>query len=248
MRKLVEQLVSRPYAGRFTVPAAGRSILGAASGPTGGIIVTTDTQARPARERRRQADRREESEHRLLEAATALIAEKGCTKMTLSEVGARAGYSTTLPVHYFKTKEALIAAVTDRISDHYSRYLESELQGVSGLPAVRTFIRTFIQHVVEFPVMRRAWFMILAEAAIEPELRDAVSRPRSSAIRDLSAFLRQAQRAGDLRKGLDVELQASMIHGALRGLIELWVVDPRAITLSKHAAAFGDFVLRSLER
>ena len=210
--------------------------------------MTTDTPARPARERRRQADRREESEHRLLEAATALIAEKGCTKMTLAEVGARAGYSITLPVHYFKTKEALIAAVTERISDHYSRYLESELQGVSGLLAVRTFIRTFIQHVVEFPVMRRAWFMILAEAAIEPELRDAVSRPRSSAVRDLSAFLRQAQRAGEVKKGLDVDLQASIIHGALRGLIELWVVDPRAVSLSKHAAAFNDFVLRSLER
>lgn len=210
--------------------------------------MNTEAASRAVRGRRRQTERREESEQRLLEAATALIAERGCARMVLAEVGARAGYSPTLPVHYFKTKEALIAAVTERISAHYSAYLQAELKGVCGLPAVKTFIHTFIQHVIDYPVMRRAWSMILAEAANEPQLRGPVSGPRASALNDLAIFLREAEQAGDIRAGLDLELQASLIHGSLRGLIELWVVDPEGIDLSALAAGFAELAVRGLQR
>ena len=208
----------------------------------------TDAPSLPARGRRRQAERREESEQRLLEAATALIAEKGCSKMVLAEVGTRAGYSPTLPVHYFKTKEALIAAVTEQISAHYSAYLQAELHGVEGVLAVQTFICTFVQHVIDYPIIRRAWFMILAEAAGDPQLRNAVSGPRTSAVRDLAAFLRQAEQAGDIATGIDLDLQASVIHGALRGLIELWVVDPQSVDLARLAAGFADLAIKGLHR
>ena len=210
--------------------------------------MTSESQSRPARGRRSHSERREESAHRHLDAASSLIADRGCAKMVLAEVGVRAGYSPTLPVHYFKTKEALIAAVTERISAHYSAYLQAELHGVQGLSAVRTFIRTFIQHVIEYPLMRRAWFMILTEAASDPQLRSAVSGPRTSAVNDISAFLRQAERTGDICEGTDLELQASLIHGSLRGLIELWVIDPQSIDLAALAAGFADLALRGLQR
>ena len=86
---------------------------------------------------------------------------------------------------------------------------------------VRTFIRSFIQHVLDFPVMRRAWFMILTEAASNPALRSAVDRPRATAVADLAGFIREGQRNGEIAADINPDLEAAIIHGSLRGLISL---------------------------
>ena len=202
------------------------------------------TERRP---RRTQNDRREEAEQKMLEAATSLIAEKGFGGLVLSEVGARAGYSVTLPVHYFKTKEALIAAVTRRIRDHYESYLFGRLEGAHGLEAVRTFIRTFTGHAVEHTTMRRAWFMIITESATSPSLHEEVEAVRQSALSDLAAFLRQGQSAGDVSQELDSDEQATLIHGSLRGLLSLFFVVPEGFDLKRMTTVLEESTCRNLK-
>src|SRR3546814_17353187 len=63
--------------------------------------------------RRTQEERRQESESRLLAAAVKLIAEKVENGFTLAEVGHEAGYSRSLPGHYFENKEALPDSVVE---------------------------------------------------------------------------------------------------------------------------------------
>ena len=63
------------------------------------------------RESRTQAERRDEAERRILEAATDIAAEGGFEAITLAEAGARAGYSRGLPSHYFRTKDDLLSAL-----------------------------------------------------------------------------------------------------------------------------------------
>ena len=199
------------------------------------------------RPRRKQGERREEAEQRMLEAATALIAEKGFGDLVLSEVGARAGYSGTLPVHYYKTKEALIATVTRRIRDHYENYLLGRLEGAHGLQAIRTFIQTFTRHAAEHTTMRRAWFMIITEAATSGPLRGEVESVRRSAVSDLSAFVRQGQAAGDIAGHLDPDEQATLIHGSLRGLLSLFFVAPEGFDLERMTAVLEEATCRNLK-
>ena len=210
------------------------------------MAVQTTASSPRAKPRRTQVERREVAEQRLLDAATELIAEKGFANLVLSEVGLRAGFSLTLPVHYFKTKEALIAEVTHRIAANYADYLQAELHGVAGLAAVRTFIRTFIQHVLEFPVMRRAWFMILTEAASNSALSDTVDKPRASAVADLGGCIREGQRAGEIAAELNPDLEAAIIHGSLRGLISLWAINPSRANLRRLGAGLEQTISRSL--
>src|SRR5690606_32663532 len=58
---------------------------------------------------------REEATDRMVKAAIELVAEKGASRLTLAEVGRRAGYSHTLPNYYFKNKTNLLSLVYSNI-------------------------------------------------------------------------------------------------------------------------------------
>ena len=208
--------------------------------------MTPQVQAQK-RPRRTQGERREEAEQKMLDAATAIIAERGFSGLVLSEVGERAGYSVTLPIHYYKTKEALVAAGTRRIRDHYEQYLKSRLEGAHGLPAVRTFIKTFTQHAIEHTVMRKAWFMIIAESVASAELHEQVEGVRQSAVSDLTTFIREGQEAGDIRSDLDAVEQATVIHGSLRGLLSLFFVVPERVDLRRLTTVLEESTCRNLK-
>src|SRR6185503_14484565 len=61
--------------------------------------------------RRTQQERREETERKVLAAATALIAQHGSRALTLAEVGEAAGYSRGIVSHHFGGRENLLRAV-----------------------------------------------------------------------------------------------------------------------------------------
>src|SRR5699024_4887137 len=65
--------------------------------------------ARPRR--RTQAERRQEAEKRLLDAALEVVARRGSVRMTLAEVGEVAGYSRGLAAHRFGNKAGLLRAL-----------------------------------------------------------------------------------------------------------------------------------------
>ena len=62
---------------------------------------------------RRQQDRRNEAEQRLLDAAAELIGEIGPGAVTLANIGERAGYSRGLATHYFGSKGAMMRRLQD---------------------------------------------------------------------------------------------------------------------------------------
>ena len=63
------------------------------------------------RTRRTQAQRRDESEQKLLRAAGDVIAERGVTAATFEAIGAQAGYSRGLATQKFGSKQGMIEAL-----------------------------------------------------------------------------------------------------------------------------------------
>ena len=74
-----------------------------------GPVAATGAAGRPPR--RSHAQRREESERRMLDAALAIVARRGTVRMTLAEVGEAAGYSRGLPAHHIGSKAGLVQAL-----------------------------------------------------------------------------------------------------------------------------------------
>jgi AcrR family transcriptional regulator len=208
-------------------------------------VTKDEGAAEPKRRRRTQDERRVEADQRMIDATVELIAEKGFAGLILGEVGSRAGYSTTLPVHYYKTKEALILLTAERIINDYNGLLRRELRDESGLEAIRTFVRTYLRYAVDNPQKRRALFMITSEAVVDAQLREAVAELARQAAGSLARRIRDGQATGEIEPMVDPDSYGALIFAWLRGAISLWAVDP-TVDLDRLAMGIEGTVLKVL--
>jgi AcrR family transcriptional regulator len=103
--------------------------------------VTATRKQQPSR--RTQAQRRAESEQRLVHAFAELVLEKGLAETSLAEISRRAGYSATLVHHLFGSKSALLNRLTET-AEQFAREqfstVTTEPAGVALLAGARTYL------------------------------------------------------------------------------------------------------------
>ncbi len=208
--------------------------------------MTTQGRAVAKRTRRTQSERREEAEQRMLEAATALIAERGFGRFVLGDVGTRAGYSATLPVHYFGTKEDLLVATARHVISTYDVVLRGKLGDADGTRAMRIILRSYLQQALEHPTERRALAIILAEAATNPLLQAGIAALTRRGAQEFAKFIRQAQARAEVAVDVNAERVGMVMIASLRGLVALWLVDP-TIDLRSLGEQLEASLMKSLE-
>ncbi len=166
------------------------------------------------RTRRTQQERREETERKVLEAATALIARHGSRALTLAAVGEAAGYSRGIVSHYFGSRENLLLAVLrdaqtftlpdpgDRAAEWLANLVRAYLKNVTGRrPATAAFLQMWGEAIAADPVL----MPIFAEL-------DARFR------RFLADKVREGVGDGSVRADADPEAMAVFLVGLLRGI------------------------------
>lgn len=106
----------------------------------------------------------------ILDATSALIAEKGVDGFTISEVGRRAKINRALVYHYFQDRNNLVAQTINHI---LSRYQAAGLE--AGVEAIEGSLRMHIEH----PEIARFFFeMLLNRRSLQglgPWLREAIA-------------------------------------------------------------------------
>lgn len=170
--------------------------------------------------RRTQVDRREESDRRMLRAATRLFARQGVSGTSLAEVGLAAGYSRGLPVDRYGSKRGLIEALLDSMAAWFAARVAGNTSGRQGVAAVMERIEAHVDGARKSPLATAALYAIYLESlgampALRPKVGALLDRWRG----DLVVGLRQAQRASEIQGDIDCEQHAAIILGALRGLI-----------------------------
>lgn len=179
----------------------------------------------PASTRRTQEQRREASEQRMLEAALALVAEKGTFRVTLAEIGERAGYSRGLPAARFGNKAKLLAALAayigDRFGEHNKRY-----RSEPGLPAIEALIRAYFTR--KDWTATRALIVMMAESALgDSELQPLMAAYNRDSHRYVTHHIVLAQQAGQARADVDANTLAVVILSAFRGAMLQGLNDPK---------------------
>lgn len=170
--------------------------------------------------RRTQVDRREESDRRMLRAATKLFARQGVSGTSLAEVGLAAGYSRGLPVDRYGSKRGLIEALLDSMAAWFEARVAGGPSSRQGVRAVLERIEAHVDGARKSPLATAALYAIYLESlGAMPVLRPKVGALLERWRRDLVVGLRQAQTAGEIRGDIDCEQHAAIILGALRGLI-----------------------------
>ena len=122
--------------------------------------------------RRTQAQRREESDGRLLAAAAAIIAEEGYLAATLERVGERAGFSRGLAGRKYGSKDGLIEAVIWHVSAHVHEQVDLAIAGKADpLDQLLALFDRFVELVLSDTAVRAYFVLFSAMIANRLETR-----------------------------------------------------------------------------
>jgi len=186
----------------------------------------TDPSPAPAAERRTQAQRREEAECRLLEAALAIVAATGTVRLTLAAVGEAAGYSRGLAAHRFGSKAGLLRALAAHITRRFADQLLAAPQRRSGLDAIRGHIEVYFGRTDQQWTSTRALLVMMTEGVMDDAgFRDDMAAYNRQALRFFEVHLQAGIARGEIRAGVDAQASAVMLLGALRGVMLQWLLD-----------------------
>jgi AcrR family transcriptional regulator len=203
----------------------------------------TASARKPVEGRQTQAERRRLSEGRIINAALQVIAERGVSRMTLAEVGERAGYSRGLPAHLFGTKSNLLCECMRRMdADHWMNRLP-EAGPVSGLKDLEAVVTRWLHELETRIDFTRAYYALIQEANCEgvndhwPDLCAVVREVVTGGQQRYADYIRAAMARGEARPDLDPEMEAVILHTALRGVGLQAMVRPGSVDLKRYHAA-----------
>ncbi len=201
-----------------------------------------------ARPRRTHKERRETSEKEMLKAAITLFARQGYMKTTLGEVGREAGYTAGLVSHKFGSKEGLLQAVVDHISNRFLQdQLGKSIEQKSATDSINNYIEIYLTEVSlrEGPV--RALYVIMGEAlGAVPEIRSSIADLNTGAREILMDIIQHGIDQGEFNKDTDTEAAAALIIGGLRGLVMQHLIDPKKLNIKNLRKTMQATVISSL--
>ena len=196
--------------------------------------------------RRTHAERREEAEHRMLEAAVRIVAERGLEYLTLAECGEAAGYSRGLAAHYFGTKDELIGAIASHIVARYTQRLSGSSGGLRGLNgflhSVAFYIDSGRTHILDSRAFNAVLGSSLTNRAVSASIADLNRRSVQGFARGLRACIKQ----GEVRADIDPVMQSTLVLSNLRGLMSQWLIDPEGVNLDAAKKEFLENLRRAL--
>lgn len=151
----------------------------------------------------------------LIEAAEAVIAERGVDGFSLRETARRAGVSPAAPGHHFKDARGLLTAVAAAAFQAFADALETADQGPDPVSRLRAQGMAYVR----FALANRAKFDLLwRKALIDDQDPDyAAAGKRAFAILDRAARGDQPPLAGPLDPAVAPSIAAwSIVHGFAR--------------------------------
>lgn len=201
----------------------------------------------PRRQRRKNEDRRRDSDKRLLDAGLRLVAQKGAVGATLADIGVAAGFSRSLPLERFGSKLQFLVALVDRTEQWFNQWAFADLQGKEGLEGLTARIEAHLGSAMASWDATSALFLLYFESlTVVPELRPRVAAVGHAYRSALESLIRQGQARGEIRGDVDPGIEATVLFGAIRGAIAQWLFEPKTIDLGRVAAALAENARRSL--
>ena len=186
-----------------------------------------------AQQRRTQAERRSESEEALLNAAAALIAERGVERASLASIGRNAGTSRGLPTHHFGSKDALVARLALRVQDHVAesvgdvleRRADGDRDEVSILSVLRTTLDTYLRMFEDPTAEERALIVMWGATFPSHASIDGMREADRRSFDGWADFILQGQEDGSIRADLDADAAAVVLFGMMRGIAALLLTE-----------------------
>ncbi|MEY3905933.1 MAG: hypothetical protein RIR59_756 [Pseudomonadota bacterium] len=177
--------------------------------------------------RRTQAERRQESSLKLLNAAIEVIATKGVAAATFENLGMASGLSRGLVTKRFGSRDGMIEAVLVHLHDSRQQIIDNNrLEALPGLDAVMAYVGLSLQGVAA-SLETRAYFRLLSAAVADMNCHRNISAALHEKVRQLLArWVAEGQAQGTIRAELDAGMAALMVGCLIFGVSMQVKVDP----------------------
>ena len=151
--------------------------------------------------------------NRIVEAAMALVEERGMTEVSMTAIADRAGLSRQTVYNKFANVEAAVCAFMIDQIDNMVEQIDGELAGM-GDPAsqFREFIRMAMHRFSQHEVI------VSLQNAMSPETEELVRAHLSHAQRVLGRILDEGIETGDFRTHMTSEVIAETVFHMVGGL------------------------------
>ena len=169
--------------------------------------------------RRTQEERRAEAERRLVQAAAELVGEVGPSRVTLANVGERAGYSRGLATHHFGSKGALMQRLVDTVT---VQFRDAIVEGASDsvLDQATGLVHTYFEVLADLRPVNRARLVLWADAVAtdSADVRHAMVSADREFREELAKRFEHGVSAGEVPSSVDPDGLAAVVVGMLRGV------------------------------
>ena len=207
-----------------------------------------------ARRRRTQAERHNGSEHALLAAAAELIAERGIDRSTLASIGERAGTSRGLPTHYFKTKDALVEQLAERVQDYIQERMHDVARDrpgdpgdITGLDLIRLSVDTYLE-LFEHPSAEVRALIVMWGATFPSEAAIAgMQRADRRNYEGWAELVTTGQHDGSVRSDAEAGPVAVLLTGMIRGVAALLLTDSDITDMGRVRATCQTWITAALD-
>lgn len=168
-----------------------------------------------------------EAERRLVHAAAELVGEIGPARVTLANVGERAGYSRGLATHHFGSKGAMMQRLVDTVTSQFRDAMFEGSESDSPIDQLRQLISFYFDVVSDLKPVNRARLVLWADAvaSASDDIRPRMVSADREFREEIEKRIQLAQTAGQFSASVDPSGLATVIVAMLRGVALQYVLD-----------------------
>ncbi|MBD0694340.1 TetR/AcrR family transcriptional regulator [Streptomyces sp. CBMA123] len=165
----------------------------------------------------------------LVAAAVEVVDEQGQEKVSVREVARRAGVSAGAPFRHFADRQALLAAVADRVLADFARWQEAEVAAAEavGGSAMRALGLGFVRYAMRYPRRFELVRSRVFAADRDPRLREQLDG-LDRAFTELVVADQAAGRVGAGDPGLVLLAGQALVYGLAQMIVDGYLPAERA--------------------
>ncbi|MGI4779899.1 MAG: TetR family transcriptional regulator [Janthinobacterium lividum] len=185
--------------------------------------------------------------HRLLDAAEVLFQAQGVSQTSLQQIAQHAGATRGAIYWHFKDKADLFNAMMERVKLPLEAAAQKSVEAdQEPLGAVETMLIAALELMTADPQVRRVFEVATHKVEYTTEMQSVHHRhltSRNACVADFEKALRIAARRQHVRLAIPATVAAQGLHALISGLIQNWLLDPKAFELIEAGRqSFGVYV------
>ncbi|HLE71902.1 MAG TPA: TetR/AcrR family transcriptional regulator [Vicinamibacteria bacterium] len=187
----------------------------------------------------------EKRRNQIVEIAIQTIATQGFSQASLAEIAKKAGISKGVISYHFDGKEELVEEILRSLLRKPADFIKER---VSRAQSAVEKLRAYVEANFEFMKMNRVGYVALVDLWGQRDSgRNSLNADAYEPSRHyLAHILEEGQRTGEMR-AFPVMPTASLIQGAVDGIMLQWVLDEKAIDLDVAKEEVVSMVLRHVQ-